>query len=82
MSGLIPLPPAGLDAAQGAEALSQAVELLKRANRYVGTNSSTRAMDLSVEITEFVAAYRRTQESTGGEISDNSPKTNPLEPAI
>lgn len=39
--------------------LDAALELLKRANRYVGTVSSVKAMELSVEITEFVAKARQ-----------------------
>lgn len=83
MSGLIPSSAASLITAQAADiTLSQAMELLKRANRYVGTNNSTRAMDLSVEITEFVATYQRSQDSFTCGNSDNSPQTKPLEPAI
>ena len=83
MSGLIPSSAACLIAAQASGiTLAQAMELLKRANRYVGTNNSIRAMDLSVEITEFVAAYQRSQDGFACGNSDNSPKTKPLEASI
>lgn len=39
--------------------LDTALELLKRANRYVGTVPTVGAMDLSVEITEYVAKARQ-----------------------
>lgn len=42
--------------------LAQAIALLKRANRYVGSSNSVRAMDLGVTITEFIAAYERRKE--------------------
>lgn len=83
MSGMTPSPTATLIAAQASGAtLAQAMDLLKQANRYVGTSNSTRAMDLSVQITEFVASYHRAQEALAGQSSDNSPKTKPLEPAF
>lgn len=82
MSGMTPSPIATLIAGQASGAtLAQAMELLKQANRYVGTSNSTRAMDLSVQITEFVASYHRAQEALAGQYSDNSLQTNTLEPA-
>jgi len=42
--------------------LVQAITLLKRANRYVGTHSTIGGQALGVEITEFVANYQRTQQ--------------------
>ncbi|WJN61305.1 hypothetical protein [Pseudomonas sp. SO81] len=83
MSGMTPSSSASLIAAQAAGVtLTQAIALLKLANRYVGTNNSTRAMDLSVEITEFVASYQRSQDSLAGKLSDNSLQTNQLEAAL
>ncbi len=83
MSGLMPSARARTIAAQASGlTMIQAIELLKRANRYVGTSNSTRAMDLSVEITEFVAAYQQAQNVFACENSDSGQQTNPLEPAI
>ncbi|MCY1454722.1 hypothetical protein D9M71_718050 [compost metagenome] len=42
--------------------LAQAIALLKRANRYVGTHSSIGGQQLGVVITEFIAAYERQKE--------------------
>ncbi len=42
--------------------LAQAIALLKRANRYVGTHSTIGGQALGVEITEFVASYQRAQQ--------------------
>ena len=42
--------------------LAQAIALLKRANRYVGTHSSIGGQQLGVTITEFIAAYERRKE--------------------
>lgn len=82
MSGMTPPPVTTLTAGQAPGAtLAQAMELLKQANRYVGTSNSIRAMDLSVQITEFVASYHRAQEELAGQCSDNSLQTNTLEPA-
>lgn len=39
--------------------LAEAIALLKRANRYVGTHSSIGGQTLGIQITEFVAAYQR-----------------------
>jgi hypothetical protein len=39
--------------------LAEAIALLKRANRYVGTHSSIGGQALSIQITEFIAAYQR-----------------------
>lgn len=42
--------------------MAEAIALLKRANRYVGTHSTIGGQKLGVEITEFVASYQRAQE--------------------
>lgn len=39
--------------------LAQAIELLKRANRYVGVHPSIGGQKLGEEITEFIAATQR-----------------------
>lgn len=39
--------------------LAEAVALLKRANRYVGTHASIGGQALGIQITKFVAAYQR-----------------------
>ena len=39
--------------------LTAALELLKRANRYVGTHSSIGGQKLSAEIVEFIARMER-----------------------
>jgi hypothetical protein len=41
--------------------IAEAIDLLKRANRYVGTNTTIGGQKLGVEITEFVANYQRAQ---------------------
>lgn len=41
---------------------AEAIALLKRANRYVGTHSTIGGQKLGVEITEFVASYQRAQQ--------------------
>ena len=45
--------------------LARAVELLDKARRYVGQSNSVTAMDLSQEMLEFTANYRRQVEDTG-----------------
>lgn len=42
--------------------LTKAIELLKRANRYVGTHSTIGGQALGVQITEFIAAYERREQ--------------------
>ncbi|MDP2244062.1 hypothetical protein [Pseudomonas sp.] len=42
--------------------LAQAIALLNRANRYVGTHSTIGGQALGVEITEFVASHQRAQQ--------------------
>lgn len=42
--------------------IAEAIALLKRANRYVGTHSTIGGQALGVEITEFVASYQRAQQ--------------------
>lgn len=39
--------------------LAEAIALLRRANRYVGTHASIGGQALGIQITEFVAAYQR-----------------------
>lgn len=45
-----------------APSLAEAVDMLKRANRYVGTYSGIRAQELSIQITEAIAAYERQEK--------------------
>lgn len=45
-----------------APGIAEAIALLKRANRYVGTHSTIGGQKLGVEITEFVASYQRAQQ--------------------
>lgn len=47
--------------------LTKAIELLKRANRYVGVHPSIGGQSLSATITEFIAAYERQQENGHGQ---------------
>ena len=47
----------------GPERLAESVELLKRANRYVGVHSSIGGQALGVQITEFIAAYERDKKA-------------------
>lgn len=44
--------------------LTQAIALLKRANRYVGVHPSIGGQALGEQITEFVAAYERIEEQS------------------
>lgn len=45
------------------QTMDDAIKLLKRANRYVGTHSSIGGQELGVEITEFIGAYERREEA-------------------
>ena len=47
--------------------LAEAIALLKRANRYVGTHASIGGQALGIQITEFVAAYQREQGQADGQ---------------
>lgn len=42
--------------------LCKAINLLEQSHRYLGQSSSTRAMDLSKEVKEFIAQYRSAVE--------------------
>lgn len=45
--------------------LAEAIALLKRANGYVGKHSSIGGQALGIQITEFVAAYQRENDTQG-----------------
>lgn len=65
MSGMTESHAVGLINAQAKGlTLALAIELLKRANRYVGTHSTIGGQALGEQITEFVAAYERKEQQT------------------
>ena len=45
--------------------LAQAIAYIKRMKPFLATSNSVRAMDLSAEVTEFIAAYERKEHSNG-----------------
>lgn len=52
-----------VSAGQLKQELESTLELLRQANRYVGTNTSIGAQQLSIRITEHIAAIRRREKS-------------------
>ena len=42
--------------------LAQAIAYIKRMKPFLAASNSVRAMDLSAEVTEFIAAYERRKE--------------------
>ncbi|MDW3712897.1 MULTISPECIES: hypothetical protein [Pseudomonadaceae] len=53
-----------VSAGQLKQELESTLELLRQANRYVGTNTSIGAQQLSIRITEHIAAIRRREKSS------------------
>lgn len=44
--------------------LAQAIAYIKRMKPFLAASNSVRAMDLSAEVTEFIAAYERKEQQS------------------